>query len=111
MRSHERRKGKIKCQGNRDLRGYKRMQKEFFDQIVAPNYLDDLRLTYNAITSMNTAAEFLALHQLGYPTSSRASPVRLAASAERMTARIFIGNERPDARLVSGLQYRTDDLG
>jgi hypothetical protein len=46
--------------------------KEFFEKIVIPNYEDaiknptDLRKTYNAIITVNTMAEFLALHQFGY---------------------------------------------
>jgi hypothetical protein len=46
---------------------------EFFHQIVTPNYDEamqspfDLRLAWNAILSLNTMPEFLALHRLGYP--------------------------------------------
>jgi len=46
---------------------------EFFRTVVKPNYDQfvqnptDLRLLWNAIVSMNTVAEFLALHRLGYP--------------------------------------------
>jgi hypothetical protein len=45
---------------------------EFFRTVVKPNYEQfvqnptDLRLLWNAIVSMNTVAEFLALHRLGY---------------------------------------------
>jgi hypothetical protein len=45
---------------------------EFFHQIVTPNCNDamrspfDLRLAWNAILSLNTMPEFLALHRLGY---------------------------------------------
>jgi hypothetical protein len=47
--------------------------KEFFDLVVVPNYLDahqhpdNLRFVCNAITCMNTVAEFVALERLGYP--------------------------------------------
>jgi hypothetical protein len=46
---------------------------DFFDQVVQPNYADaighpdDFGLVWNAIVCMNTVAEFVALHQLGYP--------------------------------------------
>ena len=46
---------------------------EFFHQIVTPNCNEamrppfDLRLAWNAILSLNTMPEFLALHRLGYP--------------------------------------------
>jgi hypothetical protein len=45
---------------------------EFFETIVVPNYKEtkhasnDLRLIYNAILSMNTAAEYVALERLKY---------------------------------------------
>jgi hypothetical protein len=45
---------------------------EFFHQIVTPNCDEamqrptDLRLAWNAILSLNTMPEFLALHHLGY---------------------------------------------
>jgi hypothetical protein len=63
--------------------------KEFFDQIVAPNYRDavnnpnDLRLAYNAFASVNTAVEFLALEQLGYPADLTANILDHEANAIR----------------------------
>lgn len=45
---------------------------EFFQEIIKPNYdetkrtPDNLRLLVNAIISMNTVAEFVALDRLGY---------------------------------------------
>lgn len=49
--------------------------KEFFQTIVKPNYQesdrnpDDLRLLWNAVVSMNTVAEYVALDRLGYSSS------------------------------------------
>lgn len=45
--------------------------KEFFDEVVVPNYSDarqtpnNFRFVSNAISCMNTVAEFVALEQLG----------------------------------------------
>lgn len=46
--------------------------REFFKTIVVPNYQeakrnsDDLRLIYNAVITMNTVAEYVALERLKY---------------------------------------------
>jgi hypothetical protein len=46
--------------------------REFFQLIVQPNYYEfyadqnNIRKLWNAIVSMNTVPEFLALHRLGY---------------------------------------------
>jgi hypothetical protein len=46
---------------------------EFFQDIVKPNYYEffryptDIRLLWNALISMNSVADYLALAQLGYP--------------------------------------------
>jgi hypothetical protein len=45
---------------------------EYFQRIVVSNYVDfqqspnDIRLLFNALVSMNTVPEFLALHRRGY---------------------------------------------
>jgi hypothetical protein len=58
--------------------------REFFDTVVAPNCEkfhrnpDDLRLLWNAVVSMNSMAEFLALEQLAYEEISRADLDRVA---------------------------------
>ena len=50
---------------------------EFFNTVVKPNYKefiekpDDFRLLWNAIISMNTVAEYVALEQHGYAQVSR----------------------------------------
>jgi hypothetical protein len=47
--------------------------REYFQLIVQPNYYEfyadqnNIRKLWNAVVSMNTVPEFLALHQLGYP--------------------------------------------
>jgi len=49
----------------------------FFHYIVKPNYDEfvrspnDIRLLWNALVSMNTVAEYLALERLGYPQVGR----------------------------------------
>jgi hypothetical protein len=51
--------------------------REFFQDVAARNYHeffgrpDDIRLLWNAVVSMNSVAEYLALDQLGYPEFSR----------------------------------------
>ena len=46
--------------------------REYFQRIVVPDYAhfqqspSDIRLLFNALVSMNTVPEFLALHRLGY---------------------------------------------
>ena len=46
--------------------------RQFFQDVVRRNYFeffdhpDDIRLLWNAVVSMNSVAEFLALHQLNY---------------------------------------------
>jgi len=46
--------------------------RDFFQDVVSPNYYkfegrqNDLGLLWNAVVSMNTVAEYLALHNLGY---------------------------------------------
>jgi len=48
--------------------------KEFFSAVVVENYKEaiadpaNLRKLWNAAVSMNTVAEYLALHRAGYPT-------------------------------------------
>jgi hypothetical protein len=50
---------------------------EFFNTVVKPNYKeftekqDDFRLLWNAIISMNTVAEYVALERHGYAQVSR----------------------------------------
>jgi hypothetical protein len=79
--------------------------KEFFDQIVTPNYREaennpnDLRLTYNAIITMNTAAEFLALHKLGYPEGLTAKKLDREAD--------LIRNEHP---ALKELKYHAEKM-
>ena len=59
---------------------------EFFRSVVRANYDEftrnpgDLRSLWNAVVSANTAAEFVALHQLGYPETSRAKLDAVAKS-------------------------------
>ncbi|MGZ4883047.1 MAG: hypothetical protein ACXV2A_04050 [Halobacteriota archaeon] len=63
--------------------------KEFFDEVVAPNYLDahqhpnNFKLVCNAITCMNTVAEFVALERLGYPTVLTRSDLETKANEIR----------------------------
>ena len=63
--------------------------KDFFEKIVVPNYEDainnpnDLRRTYNAIITVNTAAEFLALDKLGYAAGLKAEDLAQEANAIR----------------------------
>jgi hypothetical protein len=63
--------------------------REFFDEIVIPNYRDalqnrnNLRLIFNAVVSMNTAAEFIALEQLGYPVHIKEAKLTKKANAIR----------------------------
>jgi hypothetical protein len=51
--------------------------REFFNTVVVPNYAEfsrhptDIRLLWNALISMNTVAEYLALDRLGYPPIPR----------------------------------------
>jgi hypothetical protein len=51
--------------------------KEFFSLVVVENYKEaiadpaNLRKLWNAAVSMNTVAEYLALHRAGYPTLER----------------------------------------
>jgi hypothetical protein len=51
--------------------------KEFFSVVVLENYKEaiadpaNLRKLWNAAVSMNTVAEYLALHRAGYPTLDR----------------------------------------
>ena len=81
--------GYVRLTDTRRLVGLQMDAKEFFDRIVTPNYRDavnnprDLRLTYNAVITMNTAAEFLALHQLGYPEKLTAEALDKKANAIR----------------------------
>src|SRR5215471_14712023 len=81
--------GYVRLTSTRRLVGLQMDAKEFFDRIVTPNYRDavnnprDLRLTYNAVITMNTAAEFLALHQLGYPEKLTAEALDKKANAIR----------------------------
>ena len=50
---------------------------DFFEDVVKRNYKqfvddpDDLRLLWNAVVSMNTVAEYVALHRLGYVQVAR----------------------------------------
>src|SRR5712664_4080226 len=63
--------------------------KEYFNTVVVPNYRDacqhpnDFRLVSNAITCMNTVAEFVALEQLGYPLHLPRSTLETKANAIR----------------------------
>jgi hypothetical protein len=51
--------------------------REFFNTVVTLNYAEfsrrpnDIRLLWNALISMNTVAEYLALDRLGYPAVAR----------------------------------------
>jgi hypothetical protein len=51
--------------------------RDFFQDVAARNYYeffqrhDDKRLLWNAVVSMNSVAEWLALDRLGYPPISR----------------------------------------
>ena len=60
--------------------------KGFFSQVIDKNYKewkadpDDFTKYWNAAVSMNTAAEFLALHRAGYPELTRTEvDVKVAA--------------------------------
>lgn len=50
---------------------------EYFCEVVKPNYQehlaepDDFRMLWNALVAMNTMAEFIALHRIGYAEMSR----------------------------------------
>ena len=63
--------------------------KEFFDEVVALNYSDahrnpsNFRFVSNAITCMNTVAEFVALEQLGYPPTLKRSALQMKADEIR----------------------------
>jgi hypothetical protein len=63
--------------------------KQYFDTVVVPNYLDarqdpnNFRLVSNAITCMNTIAEFVALEQLGYPFQLTRSSIEMKANEIR----------------------------
>ena len=57
--------------------------RELFREIVAPNYYEfcgnptDIRLLWNALISMNSVADYLALERLNYlPASSQELQVR-----------------------------------
>jgi hypothetical protein len=62
---------------------------EFFQKIIKPNYEDavrapdDLRLLLNAIISMNTVAEFVALDRLGYAKISQQELAKRANDIRR----------------------------
>ena len=59
--------------------------REFFEKIVKPNYYEakrnpeDFRLIWNAIVSMNTVPEFVALERLNYITGREAADKESAA--------------------------------
>ena len=63
--------------------------KQFFNEVVAPNYSDahqdpgNFRFVSNAITCMNTVAEFIALERLGYPPQLERSDLETAANKIR----------------------------
>jgi hypothetical protein len=63
--------------------------KQFFDEVVVPNYCDahqspsNFRFVSNAITCMNTVAEFVALEQLGYPPTLKRSDLDKKANEIR----------------------------
>jgi hypothetical protein len=60
--------------------------RQFFQDVVRRNYFeffdhpDDIRLLWNAVVSMNSVAEFLALHQLNY---AEVSPDQLNQTAKQ----------------------------
>ena len=76
--------------------------REYFQRIVVLDYADfqqspnDIRLLFNALVSMNTVPEFLALHRLGYALNI--SREKLDEEAEtirvdlRLTALQFCAN-------------------
>jgi hypothetical protein len=51
--------------------------RELFQEVVSPNYREfiesqnDIRLLWNALVSMNSVAEYLALERLNYASTSR----------------------------------------
>jgi hypothetical protein len=59
---------------------------EFFSTVVKPNYEmaaanpSDFRLLWNAIVTMNTMAEFVALHRHDYAAISRSDLAAMATS-------------------------------
>jgi len=51
--------------------------RQLFRDVVSPNYYEffryrsDIRLLWNAVISMNSVADYLAVEQLGYRNASR----------------------------------------
>jgi hypothetical protein len=104
--------------------------REYFQKVVVPNFADfqqspnDIRLLINALVSMNTVPEFLALHRLGYALDI--SREKLDEEAEairvdlRLTALQFCANMFKHVRRVprrsseftaSSTDVSPDDLG
>jgi hypothetical protein len=77
--------------------------KEFFSAVVVENYKEaiadpaNLRKLWNAAVSMNTVAEYLALHRAGYPTLDR---FKVDEKAE------VVRNEYPDLKAIKSYADR-----
>lgn len=105
---------------------------EFFQIVVKPNYEQfinnrtDLRLLWNAIVSMNTVAEFVALHRLGYYIVSRTeldnvakqirlefaslSDVKFCAETFKHVRKIPRGNSAPASITASSTGFTVDQV-
>jgi hypothetical protein len=103
---------------------------EYFQRIVVPNYAhfqqspNDIRLLFNALVSMNTVPEFLALHRLGYALDisrekldeeTEAIRVDLRLTALQFCANMFKHVRRVPRRssefIASSTAVSPDDLG
>jgi len=68
--------------------------REYFQKVVVPNFADfqqspnDIRLLINALVSMNTVPEFLALHRLGYALDISREKLDEEAEAIRVDLRL-----------------------
>ena len=78
--------------------------KEFFSVVVVENYKEaiadpaNFRKLWNAALSMNTVAEYLALHRAGYPTLDRFKVDEKAAA---------VRSEYPDLNAKPSLEILT----
>ena len=104
--------------------------REYFQRIVVPDYAhfqqspNDIRLLFNALVSMNTVPEFLALHRLGYALDisrekldeeTEAIRVDLRLTALQFCANMFKHVRRVPRRssefIASSTAVSPDDLG
>jgi hypothetical protein len=103
---------------------------QYFQRIVVPDYADfqqspnDIRLLFNALVSMNTVPEFLALHRLGYALNisrekldeeAEAIRVDLCLTALQFCANMFKHVRRVPRRssefIASSTDISSDDQG